>query len=193
AIYCRKSTDENLDSAFNSLDAQREACLAYITSQKHQGWLASEIKFEDGGYSGGTLDRPALKRLLAEIEAGRIQVVVVYRADRLSRRILDFLQLVERFDKHGVAFVSVTEQFNTSTPGGRLYQHMLLSFAEYERELIAERTRDKVHAARRRGRFTGGGLVLGYDRAPEGGRLLAGCGRMMLSDHVSSDFNPGPC
>ncbi|MCI0440255.1 MAG: recombinase family protein, partial [Chloroflexi bacterium] len=114
--------------------------------------------------------------LLEEIQAGRVQCVVVYRADRLSRRILDFLQLVELFDKHGVAFVSVTEQFNTSTPGGRLYQHMLLSFAQYERELIAERTRDKMHAARRKGRFVGGALILGYDRTPEGGRLVVNKG-----------------
>lgn len=172
AVYCRKSTDENLDSAFNSLDAQREACLAYITSQKHAGWVPFSATFEDGGFSGGTLERPALQRVLKEIEAGHIQCVLVYRADRLSRRIIDFLQLVELFDKHGVSFVSVTEQFNTATPGGRLYQHMLLSFAQYERELIAERTRDKVHAARRKGKFTGGSLILGYDRAPEGGRLV---------------------
>jgi site-specific DNA recombinase len=172
AVYCRKSTDENLDSAFNSLDAQREACLAYIVSQKHAGWVPHAETFEDAAFSGGTMERPALKRLVAEIEAGRVQCVLVYRADRLSRRIIDFLQLVEMFDKHGVSFVSVTEQFNTATPGGRLYQHMLLSFAQYERELIAERTRHKVHAARRRGRFTGGFLMLGYDRSPEGGRLV---------------------
>jgi site-specific DNA recombinase len=172
AIYCRKSTDENLDSAFNSLDAQREACHAYIASQKHTGWVAHPETFEDAAVSGGTLERPALNRLRAEIEAGRVQCVVVYRADRLSRRIIDFLQLVEMFDQHGVSFVSVTEQFNTATPGGRLYQHMLLSFAQYERELIAERTRHKMQAARRRGRFTGGLLVLGYDRTPESGRLV---------------------
>lgn len=172
AVYCRKSTDENLDSAFNSLDAQREACMAYIASQKHAGWVPHPETFEDAAFSGGTLERPALKRLLGEIEAGRVQCVLVYRADRLSRRIIDFLQLMETFDKHGVSFVSVTEQFSTATPGGRLYQHMLLSFAQYERELIAERTRHKVHAARRRGRFTGGGLVLGYDVAPEGGRIV---------------------
>jgi len=172
AVYCRKSTDENLDNAFNSLDAQREACLAYVTSQKGQGWLPHSETFEDAGYSGGNLERPALKRLLEAIRAGQIQCMLVYRSDRLSRRILDFLQLMELCDKHGVAFVSVTEQFNTSTPGGRLYQHMLLSYAEYERELIAERTRDKMHAARRKGRFVGGAIVLGYDRTPEGGRLV---------------------
>jgi site-specific DNA recombinase len=171
-VYCRKSTDENLDSAFNSLDAQREACLAYVTSQKGQGWLPRSETFEDAGYSGGNLERPALKRLLEAVRAGHVQCVLVYRSDRLSRRILDFLQLMELFDEHGVAFVSVTEQFNTSTPGGRLYQHMLLSFAQYERELIAERTRDKMHAARRKGRFVGGALILGYDRTPEGGRLV---------------------
>jgi len=171
AVYCRKSTDENLDSPFNALDAQRESSLAYIASQKHAGWVPHTETFEDAAVSGGTLERPALKRLLAEIEAGRVQCVIVYRADRLSRRILDFLQLVELFDKHGVSFVSVTEQFNTATPGGRLYQHMLLSFAQYERELIAERTRHKMQAARRRGRFTGGMLVLGYDCTPEGGRI----------------------
>ncbi len=176
AVYCRKSTDENLDSAFNSLDAQREKCLGYVAVQEHEGWVPYPETFEDAGYSGGNLERPALKRLLEEIQVGRVQCVVVYRADRLSRRILDFLQLVELFDKHGVAFVSVTEQFNTSTPGGRLYQHMLLSFAQYERELIAERTRDKMHAARRKGRFVGGALVLGYDRTPEGGRLVVNKG-----------------
>jgi len=172
AVYCRKSTDENLDNAFNSLDAQREACLAYVISQKGQGWMPHSETFEDAGYSGGNLERPALKRLLEAIRAGQIQCMLVYRSDRLSRRILDFLQLMELCDKHGVAFVSVTEQFNTSTPGGRLYQHMLLSFAQYERELIAERTRDKMHAARRKGRFVGGALILGYDRTPEGGRLV---------------------
>jgi site-specific DNA recombinase len=171
AVYCRKSTDENLESAFNSLDAQREACLAYVTSQKSQGWVPHSETFEDAGYSGGNLERPALKRLLEAVRAGHAQCVLVYRSDRLSRRILDFLQLMELFDKQGVAFVSVTEQFNTSTPGGRLYQHMLLSFAQYERELIAERTRDKMHAARRKGRFVGGALILGYDRTPEGGQL----------------------
>ena len=172
AVYCRKSTDENLDSTFNSLDAQRESCLAYIASQKHAGWVPHPDTFEDAAVSGGTLERLALGRLREEIDAGRVGCVVVYRADRLSRRILDFLQLMEQFDQHGVSFVSVTEQFSTATPGGRLYQHMLLSFAQYERELIAERTRHKMQAARRRGRFTGGQLVLGYDRAPEGGRLI---------------------
>ena len=171
-VYVRKSTDENLDSAFNSLDAQREACLAYIQSQKHQGWTPYVETFEDAAVSGGTLARPALTRLLAAVEAGEIRCVITHRADRLSRRLLDFLQLVEFFNKHDCAFVSVTEQFNTSTPGGRLYQHMLLSFAEYERALVSERTKLKVHAARRRGQFVGGALVLGYDRGAVAGHLV---------------------
>jgi site-specific DNA recombinase len=188
AVYCRKSTDENLDSAFNSLDAQREACLAYITSQKHQGWVPCPVTFEDAAYSGGTLDRPALQKLLKAVEAGEVQCVAVYRADRLSRRLLDFLQLVEFLDKHGCAFVSITEQFNTSTPGGRLYQHMLLSFAEYERALIGERTRHKVHAARRKGRFTGGTLILGYDCDPRGGKLIANNDEAMIVQEIFRIF-----
>ncbi len=163
AIYTRKSTDEGLDQDFNSLDAQREACAAFIQSQKHEGWTAITTVYDDGGYSGGSLERPALQRLLADIEGGRIDVIVVYKVDRLTRALSDFAKLVEVFDRRGVSFVSITQQFNTTTSMGRLTLNILLSFAQFERELIGERVRDKVAASRRKGIWMGGIVPLGYD------------------------------
>lgn len=163
AIYCRKSSDDGLDQAFNSLDAQRESGEAYITSQKALGWVALPERFEDGGFSGGNMDRPALTRLLAEIEAGKVDRVVVYKIDRLTRSIRDFGRIVEVFEKHNVSFTSVTQAIDTGTSMGRLMLHILLSFAAFERELASERTRDKIKASRQRGLWTGGRPVLGYD------------------------------
>ena len=172
AVYTRKSTEEGLEQEFNSLDAQREAAEAYIASQRSEGWTLLPDRYDDGGYTGANVDRPALQRLLADVEAGRIECVVTYKVDRLSRSLLDFARLMGTFEAHGVSFVSVTQQFNTATSVGRLMLNVLLSFAQFEREIIAERTRDKISAARRRGKWTGGVPVLGYDVAPEGGRLL---------------------
>ncbi|MEX6631950.1 recombinase family protein [Hyphococcus lacteus] len=163
AIYTRKSTEEGLDQAFNSLDAQREACEAYIASQRHEGWKLVKTRFDDGGLSGGNMDRPALKALLAEIDAGRIDLIVVYKVDRLTRSLADFAKLVERFDAQEVSFVSVTQQFNTSSSMGRLTLNVLLSFAQFEREVTAERIKDKIAASRRKGMWTGGNPPLGYD------------------------------
>jgi len=162
AIYTRKSTTEGLDSDFNTLDAQREAAEHFIKSQAAQGWKALPTRYDDGGFTGGNLERPALTRLMDDIERGEIDTVVVYKVDRLSRSLLDFARLVERFEKRHVAFVSITQHFDTSTSMGRLVLHILLSFAQFERELISERTRDKIAAAKRRGKWTGGPLVLGY-------------------------------
>jgi site-specific DNA recombinase len=163
AIYTRKSTDEGLEQAFNSLDAQREACAAFILSQKHEGWTVLSSLYDDGGYSGGTMERPALQRLLADIEADRIDVVVVYKVDRLTRALSDFAKLVEVFDRRGVSFVSITQQFNTTTSMGRLTLNILLSFAQFERELIGERVRDKIAASKKKGMWMGGSVPLGYD------------------------------
>jgi DNA invertase Pin-like site-specific DNA recombinase len=163
AIYTRKSTDEGLEQAFNSLDAQREACTAFIQSQKHEGWTVSPTLYDDGGFSGGTLERPALKRLLADIEAGQIDVIVVYKVDRLTRALSDFAKLVEIFDCRGVSFVSITQQFNTTTSMGRLTLNVLLSFAQFEREVIGERVRDKIAASKKKGMWMGGMPPLGYD------------------------------
>ncbi|MEX6726066.1 recombinase family protein [Parapedomonas caeni] len=163
AVYTRKSTEEGLEMEFNSLDAQREACEAYIASQKSEGWVELADRYDDGGFSGGTLDRPALKRLLADIEDGRIDVVVVYKIDRLSRSLMDFAKLVEVFDRGGVTFVSVTQSFNTTTSMGRLTLNILLSFAQFEREVIGERIRDKIAASRKRGMWMGGFVPLGYE------------------------------
>jgi site-specific DNA recombinase len=171
ALYTRKSTEEGLDQEFNSLDAQREAAQAYIASQQHQGWIALPERYDDGGYSGGNLDRPALKRLLQDITAGKIDAVLVYKLDRLSRSLLDFARLMEIFDKYHVAFVCITQQFNSATSMGRLVLNMLLSFAQFEREIIAERTRDKIAAARRKGKWVGGMPLLGYDIDPQGSKL----------------------
>lgn len=163
AVYTRKSTEEGLDQAFNSLHAQREACEAFIASQRHEGWSLIKTHFDDGGVSGGTMDRPALQRLLAEIDSGRVDIVVVYKVDRLTRSLADFAKLVERFDKTGASFVSVTQQFNTSNSMGRLTLNVLLSFAQFEREVGAERVRDKIAASRKKGIWTGGNSPLGYD------------------------------
>jgi len=163
AVYTRKSSEEGLDMEFNSLDAQREACEAYIASQKAEGWLLVPHRYDDGGVSGGTLERPALKRLLAEIEAAQVDSVVVYKIDRLSRSLMDFAKLVEVFERRNVTFVSVTQSFNTTTSMGRLTLNVLLSFAQFEREVIGERIRDKIAASRRKGMWMGGFTPLGYD------------------------------
>lgn len=162
-VYTRKSSEEGLDMAFNSLDAQREACEAYVASQKAEGWVATRERYDDGGYSGGNLDRPALKQMLADIQAGLVDVIVVYKIDRLSRSLMDFAKLVEIFDRHNVTFVSVTQSFNTTTSMGRLTLNILLSFAQFEREVIGERIRDKFAASRKRGIWMGGYVPLGYD------------------------------
>jgi site-specific DNA recombinase len=163
AIYTRKSTDENLDTDFNSLDAQREAAESYVASQREAGWVAMPERYDDAAFSGGTLERPALQRMLRDIEAGKIDCVVTYKVDRLSRSLLDFTKLVEVFDRHGVTFISVTQSFNTTTSMGRLTLNMLLSFAQFEREVIGERIRDKVAASKQRGMYMGGTPPLGYD------------------------------
>jgi DNA invertase Pin-like site-specific DNA recombinase len=163
AVYTRKSSEEGLDQAFNSLDAQRDACEAYVASQRSEGWVAMHDRYDDGGISGATLERPALKRMLADIEAGLVDVVVVYKIDRLSRALMDFARLVEVFDANQVTFVSVTQSFNTTTSMGRLTLNILLSFAQFEREVIGERIRDKFAASRRRGMWMGGWAPLGYD------------------------------
>jgi len=163
AIYTRKSSEEGLEQEFNSLDAQRDACSAYIASQRSEGWVELAAHYDDGGISGGTLERPALKRLLADIEEDRVDVVVVYKIDRLSRALMDFAKLVEVFDRNNVTFVSVTQSFNTTTSMGRLTLNILLSFAQFEREVIGERIRDKVAASRKRGMWMGGVVPLGYE------------------------------
>jgi site-specific DNA recombinase len=163
AIYTRKSSEEGLEQEFNSLDAQREACEAFILSQKHEGWSALPQPYDDGGVSGGTMDRPALKRLLADIAAGRIDCVVVYKVDRLTRALSDFARMVEVFDRENVSFVSVTQQFNTTTSMGRLTLNVLLSFAQFEREVTGERIRDKISASKKKGMWMGGLPPLGYD------------------------------
>ncbi len=163
AVYTRKSSEEGLEQEFNSLDAQRDACSAYIASQRSEGWLELAEHYDDGGISGATLERPALKRLLADIEEDRVDVVVVYKIDRLSRALMDFAKLVEVFDRNSVTFVSVTQSFNTTTSMGRLTLNILLSFAQFEREVIGERIRDKVAASRKRGMWMGGVVPLGYE------------------------------
>ena len=172
AIYTRKSTDEGLDQDFNSLDAQREAAEAYIASQKHEGWECLPDRYDDGGYSGGNIDRPAFQQLMADLQTGKVDCIMVYKIDRLSRSLMDFARIMETLERCGVSLVSVTQQFNTTTSMGRLTLNILLSFAQFEREIISERTRDKMTAARRKGKWTGGRPVLGYDVDPKGGRLL---------------------
>jgi site-specific DNA recombinase len=161
AIYCRKSVERGLEQEFNSLDAQREACTAYIQSQRANGWILAET-YEDGGFSGGNTDRPAWKRLMADVESDHIDLIVVTRADRLTRSLRDFVEILDLLDRHGASFVSVSEAFDTSTPSGRAFLHMLMTFAQWERETIGERTSAKMSAARRKGRWTGGVPVLGY-------------------------------
>src|SRR5665213_3278930 len=162
AIYTRVSTDQGLDQDFNSLDAQYEASEAYIRSQAHAAWTLVRNRYDDGGFSGGSTDRPALQRLLADIKARRIDVIVVYKVDRLTRSLADFAKLVELFDANGISFVSVTQQFNTTTSMGRLTLNVLLSFAQFEREVTSERIRDKIAASKRKGLWVGGTLPLGY-------------------------------
>jgi site-specific DNA recombinase len=163
AVYTRKSTDDGLEQEYNSLEAQRDAGLAYIASQRHEGWIAIADGYDDGGYSGGNVDRPALRCLLADIEAGKIDTVVVYKIDRLTRSLPDFAKLIEVFDRNGVTFVSVTQQFNTTTSMGRLMLNVLLSFAQFEREVTGERIRDKIAASKKKGMWMGGVPPLGYD------------------------------
>ena len=162
AIYTRKSTEHNLDLEFNSLDAQREACEAYVKSQAHEGWQLIADHYDDGAFSGASLDRPALQTVLADVRSGKINIVVVYKVDRLTRSLADFAKLVELFDRHGVSFVSVTQSFNTTSSMGRLTLNVLLSFAQFEREVIGERVRDKIAASKRKGLWVGGPIPLGY-------------------------------
>jgi site-specific DNA recombinase len=171
AVYTRKSTEEGLEQEFNSLDAQRESGEAFVASQQQEGWRCLPERYDDGGFTGGNMDRPGLKRLMADTEAGKIDCVVVYKVDRLSRSLLDFARMMQVFDERGVSFVSVTQAFNTATSMGRLVLNVLLSFAQFEREIISERTRDKVAATRRKGKWAGGRPVLGYDLDRERSRL----------------------
>jgi len=166
AIYTRKSTEHNLDLEFNSLDAQREACEAYIKSQTHEGWHLIPTRYDDGAFSGASLDRPALQQLLASVQAGKIDIVVVYKVDRLTRSLADFAKLVELFDQHSVSFVSVTQSFNTTSSMGRLTLNVLLSFAQFEREVIGERVRDKIAASKKKGLWVGGPVPLGLRAWP---------------------------
>src|SRR3984885_1653702 len=163
AIYTRVSTDHGLDQEFNSLDAQYDAASAYIKSQAHAGWTLIRSRYDDGGYSGGSTDRPDLQRLLEDIRARKLDVIVVYKVDRLTRSLADFAKLVELFDAHGVSFVSVTQQFNTTTSMGRLMLNVLLSFAQFEREITGERIRDKIAASKKKGMWMGGAVPIGYD------------------------------
>jgi DNA invertase Pin-like site-specific DNA recombinase len=172
AIYTRKSTEEGLEQEFNSLEAQRESAEAYMVSQRQLGWIVVPERYDDGGYTGGNLERPALQKLLRDIEQGAIDCVLVYKIDRLSRSLLDFARLMEIFERHQVSLVSVTQPLNTTTSLGRLTLNILLSFAQFEREMIADRTRDKMAAARRKGKWVGGTPVLGYDVATTGGKLV---------------------
>src|SRR6266567_6576566 len=171
AVYTRKSSEHGLEQDFNSLDAQREAAEAYIKSQAHEGWRCLKTRYDDGGLSGGTLERPALQSLLADIQSRKVDVVVVYKVYRLTRSLADFAKLVERFEAHGVSFVAVTQQFNTTTSMGRLTLHVLLSFAQFERELIGERIRDKIAASKKKGMWMGGVPPLGY-RAQDGKLII---------------------
>src|ERR1700730_14019014 len=162
AIYTRKSSEEGLDQSFNSLDAQREACRAFVISQKHEGWTVLSNRYDDGGFSGGSMDRPALKQLLADVQAGKLDTVVVYKVDRLTRSLIDFAKIIEIFDARSVSFVSVTQHFNTTNSMGRLTLNVLLSFAQFEREITGERIRDKIDASKRKGMWMGGFVPLGY-------------------------------
>jgi site-specific DNA recombinase len=162
AIYTRKSSEEGLEQEFNSLQAQREACEAFIDSQRHEGWVCQRAAYDDGGFSGATMDRPALQQLLADVKAGRVDTIVVYKIDRLTRSLADFAKIVEILDAKGASFVSVTQQFNTTTSMGRLTLNVLLSFAQFEREVIGERIRDKIAASKKKGMWMGGVPPLGY-------------------------------
>ena len=172
ALYTRKSTEEGLEQAFNTLDAQREACEAYVKSQAGEGWRAVRSRYDDGGFSGASMERPALKRLLCDIEAGKVDVVVVYKIDRLTRSLPDFARMIEIFDRRRASFVSVTQAFNTTTSMGRLTLNVLLSFAQFEREVTGERIRDKIAASKAKGMWMGGTVPLGYDPPVEGRHVL---------------------
>ena len=173
ALYTRKSSEEGLEQAFNSLDAQREACAAYVKSQAGEGWRAVPTRYDDGGFSGASMERPALKRLLCDIEAGKVDVIVVYKIDRLTRSLADFARMIEIFDRRRVSFVSVTQAFNTTTSMGRLTLNVLLSFAQFEREVTGERIRDKIAASKAKGMWMGGTVPLGYEPPENGTRALA--------------------
>ncbi len=190
AIYTRKSTEEGLQQEFNSLDAQRESAEAFIASQKAEGWDCLPDRYDDGGYTGANMERPALKRLFEDVEAGRVDCVVVYKVDRLSRSLLDFARMMETFDKSQVSFVSVTQQFNTTHSMGRLTLNILLSFAQFEREIISERTRDKIAAARRKGKWMGGKPLLGYDLhlAPGGSKLVVNEGEAVRVRAIFDEY-----
>ena len=188
AIYTRKSTDEGLDQEFNSLDAQREAAEAFIKSQASEGWTALPDKYDDGGFSGGNMDRPAMKRLMADVEARKVDCIVVYKVDRLSRSLMDFSRVMETLERHGCSFVSVTQQFNTTHSMGRLTLNILLSFAQFEREIIAERTRDKMAAARKKGKWVGGHPILGYDIERPAGRLVVNAAEAEVVRSIFSTY-----
>ena len=188
AIYTRKSHEDGLEQEFNSLDAQRESAEAYIESQRMQGWRALPDRYDDGGFSGGTMERPGLQRLLVDIDAGKVDVIVVYKIDRLSRSLLDFMKMIERFNEKGVSFVSVTQHFNTTDPTGRMFLGILITFAQYEREVIAERIRDKVAAAKRRGKYCGGPAILGYDVDREKKKLRVNPEEAPLIQHIFRRF-----
>lgn len=195
AIYTRKSTEEGLDQAFNSLDAQREACEAYIRSQHHEGWRPISKLYDDGGFSGGNLDRPALHALMTDIEAGQVGMVVVYKIDRLTRSLSDFSKLIEKLDAAGCSFVSVTQAFNTSSSMGRLTLNVLLSFAQFEREVTAERIRDKIAASKKKGMWMGGMLPLGYDldRQPGSRRLVINADEAQSVRFLFDRYDKTPC
>jgi site-specific DNA recombinase len=188
AIYTRKSTEEGLDQEFNSLDAQREACEAYIASQRHAGWIALSDRYDDGGFTGANMNRPGLQKLLQHVQAGQVDSVIVYKVDRLSRSLLDFARMIELLEKHSASFVSVTQSFNTATSMGRLSLHMLLSFAQYEREIIGERIRDKVAASKMKGKYMGGTPPLGYDVDREAKRLVVNPDEAKLVRHIFNRF-----
>ena len=187
--YTRKSTDDGLDSDFNSLDAQREACEAYVASQRHEGWVLLPEHYDDGGWSGANMDRPALQRLIGDIKAGRVDMVLLYKIDRLSRSLLDFARLIELFEQHNVSFTSITQNFSSSTAMGRLTMHVLLSFAAFERDIIAERVRDKIAGAKRKGMFTGGTPVLGYNIDPQTRKLIVNLNEAKLVRHIFKRYS----
>ncbi len=186
AIYTRKSSEEGLEQDFNSLHAQREACEAYITSQKHEGWHLVKTHYDDGGFSGGNMERPSLKQLLVDIEDRKVNVVIVYKVDRLTRSLTDFARIIERFDKQGVSFVSVTQQFNTTSSMGRLTLNVLLSFAQFEREVTGERIRDKIAASKKKGMWMGGFVPLGYDLKDR--KLLINAKEAKTIQHIYSQY-----
>ena len=196
AIYTRKSTEHNLDLEFNSLDAQREACEAYIKSQAHEGWRLIPGRYDDGAFSGASLERPALQKLLGEVQAEKIDIIVVYKVDRLTRSLADFAKLVELFDRHAVSFVSVTQSFNTTSSMGRLTLNVLLSFAQFEREVIGERVRDKIAASKAKGIWVGGPIPLGYASVKKKLVVLpdeADTVRTIFRRYLELGLDQGPC